>query len=108
MLTLFQSKIREIIEMLWCELGVFDPDKRKVRRRDILLIRQVIAYCLYNNFNFTYAEIGKILGYDHTTVINAVKKIESQLLIYADIQLLHNYIIDYLDKYYNLEGIGAS
>jgi chromosomal replication initiator protein len=56
------------------------------RRRTIVLPRMVLMYKLYQT-GFTLTEVGTIFNRDHTTVINAIRKIEAQKDLYDDIIL---------------------
>ena len=56
------------------------------RKRSISLPRMVLMYKLYQT-GFTLAEVGAIFNRDHTTVINAIRKIEAQKDLYDDIIL---------------------
>lgn len=57
------------------------------RKREIVLPRQIVMYKL-SKLGFTLLEIAKLFGgKDHTTVMHAIKKIDSQKDIYSDIKL---------------------
>ena len=56
------------------------------RKRSISLPRMVLMYKLYQT-GFTLTEVGAIFNRDHTTVINAIRKIEVQKDLYDDIIL---------------------
>ena len=56
------------------------------RRRVIVLPRMVLMYKLYKT-GFSLSEVGAIFNRDHTTVLNAVRKIEAQKDLYDDIIL---------------------
>jgi len=56
------------------------------RKRTIVLPRMVLMYKLYQT-GFTLTEVGAIFNRDHTTVINAIRKIEAQKDLYDDIIL---------------------
>jgi chromosomal replication initiator protein len=56
------------------------------RRRTIVLPRMVLMYKLYQT-GFTLTEVGALFNRDHTTVINAIRKIEAQKDLYNDIIL---------------------
>jgi len=56
------------------------------RRRVVVLPRMVLMYKLYQT-GFTMTEVGAIFNRDHTTVLNAIRKIEAQKDLYDDIIL---------------------
>ena len=56
------------------------------RKRTIVLPRMVLMYKLYQT-GFTLTEVGAIFNRDHTTVLNAIRKIEAQKDLYDDIIL---------------------
>lgn len=56
-----------------------DDIKSQKRQKNVLVPRHISMYLIKNNLMITYDAIGKIFDRDHTTVISAIKKIESQL-----------------------------
>ncbi|VWL84824.1 chromosomal replication initiator protein DnaA [Oceanivirga miroungae] len=58
--------------------------KSQKRQKTILMPRQIAMYLIKTNLMITYDAIGKIFDRDHTTVMNAIKKIETQLEIDRD------------------------
>ena len=60
----------------------FDEVKKKGRKREIVLIRFIICYCLREHTKMGLKEIANYLSPaigDHTTVIHAVRFIDGQL-----------------------------
>ena len=54
--------------------------KSKNRSRPVLLARQMAMYLIKNHLNKSLNEIGRVFGgRDHTTVLNALRKIQSEL-----------------------------
>ncbi|MDO8452061.1 MAG: helix-turn-helix domain-containing protein, partial [bacterium] len=51
--------------------------KERTRRTDVAIPRQVAIYLLRKVLNLSYPSIGRIFGFDHTTVIYASKKVEA-------------------------------
>jgi chromosomal replication initiator protein len=64
----------------------FDEMMSGSRKRIIVLPRMVLMYKL-NKAGFSLSEVGAIFNRDHTTVLNAVRKIEAQKDLYDDIIL---------------------
>jgi chromosomal replication initiator protein len=59
-----------------------DPEQvyAKIRKKEIVYVRQVIMYILREYFNISYPAIGKeIGGRDHTTVIHSYEKVTKNL-----------------------------
>ena len=71
-----------------CKQYNVDPKlvKSQTRKREIVLPRQIIMYKLHI-LGIGYADIGKLFGKDHTTVLHAVRKIKEQKDMYNDIIL---------------------
>lgn len=77
--------------------------KGKNRTKPILIARQVGMYMLKSHLDKSLVEIGKIFGgRDHTTVMNAIKKIEIQKKENPEIR---NDIDDLNRKIHNLTGV---
>jgi chromosomal replication initiator protein len=77
--------------------------KGKNRSKNILIARQVGMYLLKNHLDKSLVEIGKIFGgKDHTTVMNALKKIEKHKGENAEIR---KDIEDLNRKIHNLTGV---
>ena len=52
------------------------------RKKNIIIVRQIVAYLIYNNFSYliSYREIGKLFerktgvkGQDHSTILHSIK-----------------------------------
>jgi len=59
-----------------------DPEQiyEKIRKKEIVYVRQVIMYILREYFNISYPAIGKEIGRrDHTTVIHSYEKVTKNL-----------------------------
>lgn len=56
-----------------------DEMKSQKRKKDVLMPRQISMYLIKTNLMITFDSIGKIFDRDHTTVMNAIKKIEQQI-----------------------------
>ena len=71
-----------------CQQYNVDPDlvKSQTRKREIVLPRQIIMYKLHK-LGLGYADIGKLFGKDHTTILHSVRKIKEQKDLYDDIIL---------------------
>ena len=48
------------------------------RKREIVIKRQLIQYILYKK-NMTRMDTGQLFGYDHTTIIHSIKKVNNYL-----------------------------
>lgn len=102
------SFYKQVVENIWCELGVFNPDKRRCRLREYTQIRQIIAYCLVTQCDLSYRLVGQIMGYDRTTILSSVLKIENELVIYNDVKRIHKIISKLIDEYNCYENLGIS
>lgn len=69
-----------------CHLSI----KQKIRKQEIKEPRHIVMYLLYIK-GFGWSEIGEYFNNDHSTVISAVKKIESNINIYKEYQWIKEY-----------------
>ena len=52
------------------------------RTRTIILPRHIVCYLAYRLMNYTYIEIGGVLGSrDHSTVLYAVRRVEEKMIV---------------------------
>ena len=107
-LSLHDSKatitIDDIVKLIsnYFEIKIQDI-KGKSRSKNILIARQVGMYLLKNHLDKSLVEIGQIFGgRDHTTVMNAVRKIEKHKGENAEIR---KNIEDLNRKIHNLTGV---
>lgn len=45
------------------------------RNRDVVIARSIIQYILYFHYLWTYADIGRAMALDHSSVISAVTRV---------------------------------
>lgn len=96
--------IDDILKLISQHYGIKIPDlKGKSRTKHILIGRQVGMYLIKKHLDKSLVEIGKIFGgKDHTTVLNATRKIENQRQENAEIR---KDIEDLNRKIHNLTGV---
>lgn len=96
--------VDDILKLISQHYNIKLPDlKGKSRTKQILIARQVGMYMLKKHLNLSLVETGKIFGgKDHTTVLNAVRKIESQQQENGEIR---KDIGDLNRKIHNLTGV---
>lgn len=96
--------VDDILKLISQHYGIKIPDlKGKSRTKHILIGRQVGMYLLKKHLDKSLVEIGKIFGgRDHTTVLNAMRKIENQRQENAEIR---KDIEDLNRKIHNLTGV---
>lgn len=73
--------LEEIIKII-SGFYTMDPQKiyDKIRKKEIVYVRQIIMYVLREYFNISYPAIGKeIGGRDHTTVIHSYEKVKTMM-----------------------------
>ena len=73
--------LEEIIKII-AGFYTMDPQKiyDKIRKKEIVYVRQMVMYILREYFNISYPAIGKeIGGRDHTTVIHSYEKVKDML-----------------------------
>ena len=78
-----QIKVPKVLKEVGKSFGVTVKDMKGPRRtKEVALARQVSMYILREEFNYKLEEIAKYLNrQDHTTVIHAIDKIKSKLMI---------------------------
>lgn len=78
-----QIKVPKVLREVSKTFGVTVKDLKGPRRtKDLALARQVAMYILRDEFNYKLEEIAKYLNrQDHTTVIHAIDKIKSKMLV---------------------------
>ena len=54
--------------------------KGKLRKREILIPRQVSMFLIREKTNLSLEEIGAFFGRDHSTVLNAIKRVNGMIL----------------------------
>ncbi len=96
--------VDDILKLISQHYSIKLPDlKGKSRRKQILIARQVGMYLLKKHLDLSLVEIGKIFsGKDHTTVLNAVRKIKTQQQENGEIR---KNIEDLNRKIHNLTGV---
>jgi chromosomal replication initiator protein len=73
--------LEEVVKMI---AGFYNMNPKliyeKTRKKEIVLVRQIVMYILREYFNISYPAIGKeIGGRDHTTVIHSYEKVQERL-----------------------------
>lgn len=73
------AKVDKILQSV-CDTYNISQDtiKGKSRRANVVLARQVSWYALRLTLDMTYEAVGAIFGYDHTTVMSGLKKIDTR------------------------------
>ena len=61
--------------------GDIDEIKKKTRRANIAMARQVAMYIMRTNVGLSFPSIGRHFGLDHTTVIHGCNKISFKRFI---------------------------
>lgn len=70
------SRIRRVIEIVSAHFGITPAYLMgKGRTNDRVLPRHIAMYILYEKKVATLKTIGRYMGFDHTTVINAAKTV---------------------------------
>lgn len=85
-----------------CKVRVTDL-KSKNRSRPLLLARQLAMYLIKKHLDKSLVEIGRSFGgRDHTTVLNALRKIEKELTINSDLKRDFD---DLQNRIHNITGV---
>jgi chromosomal replication initiator protein len=90
-----QVKVPRVLKEVARSFNVSVKDVKGPRRtKELALARQVSMYILRDEFNYKLEQIAQYLGRkDHTTVIHAIDKIKSKLMIHDDFNLQVSKII---------------
>lgn len=96
--------VEDILKLVGEHYSIRAADlKGKSRTKPVLIARQVGMFLLKKHLDKSLVEIGKIFGgKDHTTVLNAIRKIENQQQSNAEIRSDLN---DLTRKIHNLTGV---
>jgi chromosomal replication initiation ATPase DnaA len=65
----------------------FEQVSKKTRKREMTFARQLIMYCLKKKTKLTLKSIGKVFGFDHTTVKYGVKQVIDLMDAYPETRL---------------------
>jgi chromosomal replication initiator protein len=78
-----QVKVPKILREVGKSFNITVKDiKGPGRKRDVALARQVVMYILREEYNYKLEDVAKLLNrQDHTTVIHAIDKIKSKMMI---------------------------
>ncbi len=78
-----QIKVPKVLKEVAKSFGISVKDLKGPRRtKDVALARQVAMYILREEFNYKLEDVANILNrQDHTTVIHAIDKIKSKMMI---------------------------
>lgn len=77
--------------------------KSKNRSKPLLLARQLAMYLIKNNLDKSLVEIGRSFGgRDHTTVLNALRKIDKELIKNSDLKKDYE---DLQSRIHNITGV---
>ena len=83
----FNKELDELLNNINSFFGVNkDSLISKTRKANIVVARQIFAYCLRKKFHLSFPVIGDILNRDHTTIIHACDKVEELLTKRKDIK----------------------
>lgn len=70
----------EIIEMICEQYSVTREQlKNQNRTKDLVFARHLCMYLLYNCVKLKLSQVGQVFNRDHTTVMNAIQKIEDYI-----------------------------
>ena len=82
-----------------CEVGAMTPARilGRMRDGDTIMMRHLYCYVLRKQFNFTFKEIGKKMGRDHSTIIHACGAFEDWLLFNKSAKAMHHNVLTQLN-----------
>jgi chromosomal replication initiation ATPase DnaA len=82
-----------------CEVGAMTPARilGRMRDGDTIMMRHLYCYVLRKQFNFTFKEIGKKMGRDHSTIIHACNAFEDWLLFNKSAKAMHQNVLENLN-----------
>lgn len=78
--TELDNKIEKFMQCFYKATGTNDLMlKGKSRKQEYVIHRQLAMYLIYNQFETSFANVGKYFGKDHATVLYAVKMVKNAL-----------------------------
>lgn len=89
MLTL-KDKYRFLIKQASEMSNLKESELMRSRTRNNVVYRHIILYML-RQLGYTYMDIGKTAGYNHSSVINACNKVQGSIEHHYDQQILDTY-----------------
>lgn len=95
-----KNKVIELVKRVVCKFYNQDVSVINSKRRDLYIIKckYTFIYLIIKNFTISKVEIGRMLGYNHATVIHAWKKINDLLevdkQIRAEMKLIENILLE--------------
>ena len=70
-----EAQLQDVVESIEDEIGMGLLDIRKKRRsKDFVFARQLFVRLSMDYTNFSTVEIGRFMGFDHTSVLHLYKK----------------------------------
>lgn len=60
----------------------------KSRKADLVLVRQLICFSLYNHSSATLKDVGELVGLDHTTIMHNNKKVVDLMMAFDDAMMV--------------------
>ena len=70
----------DVLRVVSCYLGISPQElKEKSRKRNLVFARHLIFYFAKNKTQLTLVSIGEPFGFDHTTVLHGIQKINDYL-----------------------------
>jgi chromosomal replication initiation ATPase DnaA len=70
-----EAQLQDVVESIEDEIGMGLLDIRKKRRsKDFVFARQLFVRLYMDYTNFSTVEIGRFMGFDHTSVLHLYKK----------------------------------
>ena len=92
----------EITDVVKTVTGFFQTTQAelagKSRRKEVLVPRQLAMYLCRRYTDASLVEIGRTMGRDHPSVMNAIKKIERQILEKAPVRYKVEALVEQLDR----------
>ena len=82
----------------WKKEEIFKEDK--IKKAYLVLKRRIVYYILYAN-GVSFKEIGRLSGYDHTSIIDSIKKFEDELEHHEPMQALVIEVMYYITENIN-------
>lgn len=98
--SIFASRIdlmNRVLQVI-CEVGSMTPARilGRMRDGDTIMMRHLYCYILRKQFDFTFKEIGKKMGRDHSTIIHACNAFEDWLLFNKSAKSMHENVLNQL------------
>lgn len=99
--TELDNKIEQFMQCFYKATGTNDYLlKGKSRKQEHVIHRQLAMYLVYNQFDTSYANVGKYFGKDHATVLYATRMVKNAMEVDRNYPAYFLSVVNYMKENY--------